>query len=372
MSAGARRRAAPRPHAAALLALGLLAPLAAGAQEEPGVKDNARWYLGGYGSEILVWDEATEQVVDRIPVRNPIPVALQLGRDRSRLYVRDASFEKLEVVDLAGRRSLAEHTLSSGSTKVRISGFEVDPLERTVVLLAKSYTRHPDRWEVSGPTMLRYDLSARRVTDTIPWPDGEEREGVGFLFSPDGGTLYLLADDVIALDTETFEEVDRWRISVPLEPGLGRLGLPFARGPYDEEEGVFTGLSRFTDPVQNRRMMGIATVRLAERQVDFYTLGPQQPVGFRMAPGGGKAYGLYSEVGRYEVWEFDLEARSVARRVPLDGRPRMALMPSADGRRLFIYNAGNTIDVLDTATLEPLRTIELDVDMTGVAVVPVP
>ena len=50
----------------------------------------------------------------------------------------------------------------------------------------------------------------------------------------------------------------------------------------------------------------------------------------------------------------------------------MAIMPSADGSRLFIYNAGATIDVYDEATFEHLRTITLDADMTGVVVVPDP
>lgn len=329
----------------------------------------ARWYLGTYGNEILVFDDVAEQVVDRIPVKNPIPTDLTLTHDNDRLYVLDASFERFEVVDIAEKRTVDEFTLSEGTKKVRIFGYEVDPQERWMVLLAKSYTRQPDRWVVEGPHLLRYDLREHAVTDTIPWPDGQERDGLGFMFSPDGKLLYLFTDDVIALDAESFDEVDRWKLSTPPEPGMGRLALGFRRHPW-EPAGVFTNLFRVTDPVQNRRMMGVATVRLAEQQVDFYTIGPNEPVGFALAPDGRMAYGLFSQIGRYEFWTFDLQTRRVTNRVPFPGRPRMGLMASSDGTRVFVYVAGHTIDVHDATTFEKLRTVELDSDMTSVAVVP--
>ena len=48
----------------------------------------------------------------------------------------------------------------------------------------------------------------------------------------------------------------------------------------------------------------------------------------------------------------------------------MGLEVSADGKKLFVHVAGNTIDVYDSETFELLRTVELDDDMTGVAVIP--
>ena len=89
----------------------------------------------------------------------------------------------------------------------------------------------------------------------------------------------------------------------------------------------------------------------------------------KLAPGGRKAYGLYAEIGHYEFWEFDLDSRRVTRKQPFAGRPRMSLRVSADGRRLFVFVAGQTIDVYDAATFERLRTVEFDGDMLGSAVI---
>ena len=89
-----------------------------------------------------------------------------------------------------------------------------------------------------------------------------------------------------------------------------------------------------------------------------------------LAPGGRKAYGLYSEIGRYEFWEFDLEGERVTRNQPFAGRPRMNLRVSADSEKLYIYAAGSTIDVYDASTFELLRVVDLAADMRGSAVIP--
>jgi hypothetical protein len=333
---------------------------------------NALWYIATYSSHMLIWEEASEEVVDRIDMRNNLPTTVVMNEKQDRLYVKEATEQRIEVVDLVTREVVDEFTLSEGNVTVRIQRFAPHPSDERAALFVKRYTKHRDRYQVEGPFMLEYDLTTKTVSDTIPWPDGEQVENIDFRYSPDGETLYLFTDDIIALDAETFEEVDRWQISDPLEPGLGRGSFSVSPGTYDED-GVATSLYRMTDPAQNRRMMGIARVRLSEKEIDFYTLGTSEPLtAFSVAPGGEKAFALYSEIGHYEFWEFDLINQRVAQRVPFDGRPRMGLQVSADGEKLYIYVAGNTIDIYDSGTFEYLRSITFDEDMTwpGIAVIP--
>ena len=47
-------------------------------------------------ASIFVIDEATEKVTREIPVSIGIPIGLTLSDDRSRIYVRDATYEKIE------------------------------------------------------------------------------------------------------------------------------------------------------------------------------------------------------------------------------------------------------------------------------------
>jgi hypothetical protein len=330
---------------------------------------DALLFVGTYGRAIYVIDEATEAVTERIPLRTGIPNTLVLNEDRSRFYVLDISFENVEVVDIAERRTLYTFSLSKAGEQVRIWGFNVEPQERYAVLLTKSYRKLADRYEVSGPTLLRYDLREHVVTDTIAWPEGREQEFARMVFSPDGANLYFFGDSsTIVLETERFTEVDRWQYGESLDQGMGRFEFGFPAQTY-EEPGFYTGLFRFTDPVQNRRMMGVARVNLTDRAVDFFPLGPSEGVSFSLAPGRQRAYGLRQEVGNWEMYTFDLAGRRISARTRFAGRPRMALMPSSNGNHIYIYLAGNTIDIYDAATFRYLRTIELDADTSTQLVV---
>ncbi len=337
-----------------------------------GEQRTAHWYMGTYSNEVLVWDEATEEVVDRVPVKHAIPTRISVSKDRSRLFVLDAFFETMEIVALDSKESLGEFTLSEGDTRRWIAEYRVHPSNTWMAMTVRSRTRLADRYRIDEPVLLAYDLESYSVRDTIPWPDDDADQIGAFRFSPDGETLYMFADDLVAVDSETYEELDRWEISEPFEPGLGRMSLPFAQSPYQEAEGVYTGLFRMRDPVQNRNLMGVATVDMAAQNVDFRPIGPSDGVTFSLSPDGTKGYGLKSQIGSYELWKFDLDAGRVDARIPFAGRPRMALMPSANGEYLYIYNAGNTIDIYDEENFEYLRTVEFDADMTRVVVVPDP
>ncbi|HET9949556.1 MAG TPA: hypothetical protein VFQ22_11585 [Longimicrobiales bacterium] len=338
-----------------------------------GAQETATWYIPTYTQDVLVWDEASERIVDRIRMEHPIPNEMTIDEGRERIYVVDATAQHVEIIDVAERRVVDGFTLSDGNVAVRIDAFAPHPSGERALLMAKRYTKLRDRYVVEGPWLLEYDIRAHQVTDTVPWPDGEERErGIEFRYAADGETLYWFVDDVIAVDADTYEELDRWEMSRPLEPGLGRPSFAFEPGTYDEP-GVATSLFRVTDPVNNRDLLGIANVRLSEREVDFYTLGTSEPLrSFALAPGGRKAYALYSEIGRYEFWEFDLEGRRVSRRQPFAGRPRMGLQVSADGTKLYVYVAGNTIDVYDASSFELLHSVDLDADVTLGNVIVVP
>jgi len=362
--------------AAALLCLATLAGAQPSARQngDPRIPagGNGTLYVGTYAKDVLVIDEATMKVRDTIRSSIGIP-AISLSFDKRHLYLSDPGSEKVEIIDLATRKSLGQISLSSGNTKVRMWGFSLDPRERFAVVLVKAYEKKLDRYEVSKPTLLRYDIAKHEVTDTIPWPRGEEREGAQIIFSPNGDLMYFFTtDDVLIYDTNTLKQVDRWELSRTLfEEGLGRLAFGF---PYDiyEEPGYYTGLFRSTDPVNRRTLMGVARMDLANRNVDFYTLGPSQNMTFRLAPGRKKAFGLHSEVGNYQFWTFDLDGRRVVSKVEFKGRPRMGLVVSSNGSQLYITTAGSTIDRYDSSTFKLLGTIDLGADMTNVILVPRP
>jgi hypothetical protein len=367
-SAGARAFQASGTLAVALCVTGL-AVVAGRAQvrqaEKPRVSaGNGTLIIGSYPKQFWIIDEATEKVVGTIPFQSGIPRRTTLTRDLKRFYTVEAAMEKVEVLDIASRKTIDTFTLSQGNKKVRIRSLEPDPLQRFLVMVTASATKLVDRFDIGAPELIQYDLKDHKIVRTIPWPNNEERQNANILFSPDGRLMYLFSDqDVLIYETNGFTQVDKWELSRAADEGFGRLEGG-SRDVLNDEPGFYTSLFTVADPVQHRRMMGVGRVNLAAKSVDFYTLGPSTGVSFTMAPGRKAAYGLYEDIGRYEFWKFDLEHRKFAGRTEFKGRPRMGLKTSSNGKVLYIYVAGNTIDLYDAETYQYLRTITIEGDMT--------
>lgn len=335
---------------------------------------NGTMYIGGYPNSIWIIDEATAKVTETIPLKIGLPRRLVMTKDASRFYIGDIHSTNIEVVDVASRATLETFTLSEGNRKTRISAYEPDPTNSYMVMITRDYTKHIDRYEIGPAKLVTYDLKTHAVTRTIPWPDGEERDSANLLFSPDGKLLYFLGTEILIFETQNFTEVDRWSLS-SLETGLGQVSLSFGGfGGVDtvhDEPGFLTTTMTVEDPLQNRRMMGVARVNLNAKTLDFYTIGPAGGVTFALSPDGQHGYGVESEIGRYQFWTFDLKGRVVTRRQEFAGRPRMSLKTSTNGKVLYIYNAGETIDLYDASTYGLMSTIDLPGDVsTGLIVLP--
>ena len=216
--------------------------------------------IGSYPKQFWIIDEATEKIVGTIPFQSGIPRRTTLSRDRKRFYTIEAQMEKVEILDIAARKTLDTFTLSEGTKKVRIRSVEPDPQHRYLIMVTAAATKLVDRFEIGAPTIVQYDLATHRIIRTIPWPNGDERQGVNLIFSPDGKLLYIFNDqDVLIYETTNFTQVDKWEMSRPIEEGFGRLDFG-SRDVFNDEPGFYTSLFTVTDSVQHRRTMGIGRV----------------------------------------------------------------------------------------------------------------
>ena len=103
--------------------------------------------------------------------------------------------------------------------------------------------------------------------------------------------------------------------------------------------------------MQHRRMIGVAHIDLNKKDLEFYTLGPAGGVNF--VAGAGPEACLRPRVGASAAISSGRSISNSGRshsRMEFDGRPRMSLKTSSNGKLLYIYNAGNTIDLYEAAT----------------------
>lgn len=356
--------------AAVLAAAVALAPGVSG-QSKPAAKPlptmsggNGTMYIGTYKGEVEIYDEATEKLIDKIVLKTGIPRSLTPSPDHTRFYAVNSRFETIEVIDIASRKTLDSFSLSSGNKHVRILSLQADPANKYVVVLTKTATKQSDRWEIGPPTILQVDLATHQVMRTIPWPKGDERESVNLRIGPDGRNFFIFGDEVTVLDAANLTEVESWPYGQLPESGQGQVSLGPSHDFYDTP-GTFTGLFTMKDKLRARQLMGIGRVDLKARKLDFQPIGPAEPVfPFAKAPDGKRAYGLTQDIGNYEFWTFDLDKNRVTMRTKFDGRPRMGVRVSSNGKLLYVYVAGATVDMWDAATHKYLRTMHLGGDQT--------
>lgn len=324
-------------------------------------------YLGSYAKRIAIIDEATETLAAEIPLKTGIPWAMRLSPDRTRFYVQSADQEHFEVIDVRSRQTLDTFTLSESNKHVRALAFDVDPQHRFLVMVARTVTKLIDRFDLGPPTFIQYDLKEHRIVRTVPWSTDPEPQYyfVTLRFSPDGKLLYVFSNEVLIYDTANLRKLESWDLSLPNEPGLGRLDL----GSMDEtndEPGYFTAAFTMEDPVAKRRLLVVGRVNLGSKSIDFFPVGPAPQRGevtFALAADRKHAYVLSEEIGRHELWTIDIQGRRLQNKLEFTGRPRMALRSSSNGKIIYIYEAGNTIDLYEAAAFKYLRTITLDADM---------
>jgi hypothetical protein len=324
-------------------------------------------YLGSYARRIAVIDEATEKLAAEIPLQTGLMWAMRLSADATRFYVQSADQERFEVVDVASRKTIDTFTLSEGDRHVRVLAFDVDPQNRFLVVVARAATKLIDRFEIGAPTFIQYDLKEHKVVRTVAWATDPEPQYyyLQLRFSPDGKLLYVFANEIVVYNAATLSKVDAWDLSLPNEPAVGRFDLS-SMDETNDEPGYFTALFTVRDPVQKRRMLVVGRVDLGRKSIDFFPLGPapeQAEVSFALAGDRKHGYMLLQDIGRYELWTIDMPGRKFQSKVTFDARPRMALRSSSNGRLLYIYEAGNTIDLYEAEGFKYLRRITLDADM---------
>lgn len=330
-------------------------------------------YIGTWPREVLVIDEAAGKVVDRIQLQTGTPQSLTLSYDKKKIFVTTWT-NGVEVIDLATRKVINHFTLNEGERTVRMRGFAPDPTDQLLYGTINAAVKKIDRFEIEKPKFAVIDLAQKKITKTFDFPKEHDTPFgfmAGYRVSPDGKLLYVFKEDVLIFDLKDFKQVDKIELSKPQHPG----SFPIRIGPGDdpnEEAGVVTSVFNTTDPLVRRRIFGIARLDLASRNLDFTPVGPAVTgmTGLRLTPDRKTGYtvaylGSPSEpTRRTEFWVFDIAARKLAKKHEFESRSRFNFTVSSDGKQLYIYGAGPTIEVYDAETFKLQRVMTFDGDMT--------
>jgi len=231
--------------------------------------------------------------------------------------------------------------------------------------------RELDYYRMEPAQFVVIDLQEKKIAKTFYFPK-EMDQGFGFgatyKVSPNGKLLYVFQNDVLVYDLATFTQVDRIELSKPEFPGSS----PFHLNPADDpnEDGkVVTSVFVSVDPVVHKGTLGLASLDLTTHKAEFKPVGPALPMmGFLVSPDRKRGFSLmYTAAGanrRTEWWVWDLTGRRVIQKQEFPSRPTFRFGMSGDGKKLYLYGAGSTLEVFDAATLQSHKMIYLNKDTT--------
>jgi DNA-binding beta-propeller fold protein YncE len=320
-------------------------------------------YAGVWPNDVLVMDEATGAIKDRIHLRHGAAFSLTRSQDRKKFYAVTGLMQTIEVVDLETKQVVDEVTFSEGNRKTTFQrSVAIHPDGVTLFAPIRTTTKEIDRYNIDKPQLAKINMRDKKIEKTLELPREYGQAGL-MRVSPDGKFLYVFSRDLLIIDVAEFKLVDKMLLDRPIFPGLGlfRFGTSFES--FDQPNSL-TFAYNSTDPMTNRNMMGIAKFNLVDRSLDFYETGPSIGGSFTVSPDGKRAYIVRNQVGQDEFYVFDLEGKRLVKRQEYDGRPRTAIKVSSDGKKVYLHQAGNTIDYFNADTLQFEKRVELPGDFT--------
>jgi WD40 repeat protein len=344
-------------------------------------------YIGTLDKKLLVFDEDRQEVVGEIPMAG-VPRITALSADQKQLFIINTRMG-LETVDLATRKVSTVLNLSDGKSRPDVlaltpdliipgnydfdgfSGLAVDPTGQYLYSSLRVTVKDLDEYRIEPTKFVAIDLRNKTIAKVFPFPK-ELDQGFGplssFKVSPDGKQLFVFGRDILIYDLATFTQVDKIALSKPPYPGATPLRLTVTDDPYDDTTKV-TSVFTSVDPIVHKGTLGLATLNLLTRDVSYIPIGPALPMmGFLVSPDRKLGYSvMFNYAGgnrRTEWWVWDLQTHQVVKTQPFESRPTFRFGISSDGKKLYLYGSGSTLEIFDASTLTSLKLIYLNRDIT--------
>jgi DNA-binding beta-propeller fold protein YncE len=188
------------------MAIRRLTLLAASCAALAGIASAGTLYLPAYPAAVLVFDEATAKIVDRIPLETGTPMSIRLSPDKKKIYVTTIDHNGIEVIDVASRKVTNHFVLNTPTKQYRFFTGTPDPEGKFYYAVTKEITKFPEHYEVAKPKYTVVDLQQQKIVKTVEITKEEESQnqgdyGVGWIeISPDGKYLYQFGQKITILE----------------------------------------------------------------------------------------------------------------------------------------------------------------------------
>lgn len=336
-------------------------------------------FMGSYPDKMLIVDEATGTVRDRITLASGLPTSMRLSNDQKRIYVTTITTSGIEVIDTATKKVINSFSLNTPTVRYRFNGGTPDPSGRYFYTTIQRFDKLADRYTVSPQMFAVIDLQKKAVVRTAEVPEEDARNPnagwrTNYMMSEDGKTLFLIRDKVLVIDTADLKVKERIEVSRPEATGIDGVsfggGVEALRNPRE-----YVALFTAQDPYIRNKIFGVGRFDLKTKAFDFRPIGPAPTgmAGLQISPDMKEGWTVvtYEKTGnkRCEFWHLDLSTNLLKNKAEFPCRSRFQFGMSGDGAKLYIYGASYDIEIYDAQTLQHEKTVDLGNDTTGAGMI---
>jgi len=215
---------------------------------------------------------------------------------------------------------------------------------------ATAYINSIDRKVDGGEVLVRQTVSQISLEDgrvlrsmTVPW-------GVaGLVYQKDGKALIGVGLDLYKIDlaqdemkvVQTWPMFDQKKNILPIWHSTQENGGIFLSNYYTPDYMGLLSINANTGEISDRQIKG----------------PPVMAYSFIYSADRKKAYGIMED-----LTEIDLATNSVVRNIPNAEGTSYSVIPSGDGKKLYVGAGGSTITVYDAQTLNVLKVLQMQAD----------
>lgn len=298
-------------------------------------------FTQGYnGIEVINAD--TDEIVNFIPV-NGFVHEIAWTEDKQTMYLT-TNRHSIVKIDLQQLKVIKTFDADRDGWRRNIWGFVLSSDNKS------AYINSIDRKVEGGDVQVRQTISQIDLEDgrvlrsmTPPW-------GVaGLVYQKDGKALFAVGLDIykISLAQNDMKIVDTY----PMFASKKNI-LPIWHSTQ-ENGGIF--MSNYYTP----EYMGLLTINAHTGTIKDLPIkgAPVMAYSFIYSADKTKAYGIMED-----LTVIDLKSARVIRSIPNAEGTSYSVLPSGDGRKLYVGAGGSTITVYDAETLNVLKVLQIQSD----------
>ncbi|WP_020674658.1 YncE family protein [Geopsychrobacter electrodiphilus] len=298
------------------------------------------------GNEMIQVIDADTDHITNIPMKGAARDS-SFTADKKFLYVT-GSRRVINKLDLQKMKIVKSINVEKKGWERFIYGMAISQDGKTGYVSVFSRRTENGEAIIGAPEVLQINLDNGKILRSLKIPFGV----VSLCLVENDTKLYAVGQDIFTIDLshKQMKIVD----TIPMfDKGMNILAL----WNYTEENGGV-----WLSPYYSAEGMGLLSIDTKTGKVNETMLKGEPPFAYNAiySPDKTKAYAVMDEVA-----VIDLKTRTYSKIVPIPEGTCYGIMPTTDGKKLYVGAGGSTITVFDVASMKPIKVLQMETDAMG-------